>query len=205
YALNEFFRRDVYVKGAGEHTPDATAAYLDTTPFGTLVPAGRLARSVRLPHYTVDFHGPVYDAVLAALAEQPVSALELARRPDLAAFDLDRIRETLSCTLLGDEVGPMRPDTPALAPPPRSVHVPSSYNRMILAQELGPDSVVALAAHAAATGFVVRGPDLLALRALAGLAPPGREGVGAGEVEQFRVEQAPKLLQLGVLASGEAR
>src|SRR6185437_9863305 len=61
YALNEFFRRDVYVKGTRSRVDGATAAYLDTTPFGTLVPLARLARTVRLPHYTVDLGGPVFD------------------------------------------------------------------------------------------------------------------------------------------------
>jgi SAM-dependent methyltransferase len=199
YALNEFFRRDVYVKGSAGHAAGATEAYLDTTPFGTLVPPSRIQRSVRLPHYTVEFDGPIFDALLATVAEQPASALELAGRPDLAAFDLARIRETLSCLLLGDDVGPMHPATLAVAPAPRGrLCVPSAYNRMILAQDLGTESVVVLAAPAAGTGLVSSGSDLAALRALTGVAAASQE-IGADEVERFRVEQAPKLVQLGVL------
>jgi hypothetical protein len=201
YALNEAFRRDVYIKGTAAHSAAETQAFLDTTPFGTLVAPSLIQRELRLPHYTVKFSGPVFDALLPALAEQPASAAELACQPALAPFGLQRIRDALVRLLLGEDVAPMHPATPPLSPAFKGhCRVPSAYNRMILEQDLGPESTVVLAAPAAGTGIVVEGTELTALRALTGIAPGRKdERIPAEEVERVRAHALPKLVQLGVL------
>jgi SAM-dependent methyltransferase len=229
YAVNELFRCDVYVKGVGDRSPETTRAYFDATPFGTVVAAPQLAREVRLPEHTLKLAGPIFDAMLAVLAERPTTASELAGRPELASFGADRVRTALLHALLGEHVAPLRPGTPPLAPGgPGRLRVVSAYNRAIVAQLLGEDGNVVLASPAAGTGVVVSTVGAVAIRALTEAEPEDRPGwirklvaksplrlkvedrdvedagekarVLEREVAAFQESQAPKLVQLGVLA-----
>jgi SAM-dependent methyltransferase len=193
YALNEGFRRDVYVKGAVARAPEVARGYLDGTPFGTLVAAAQLQREVRLPDYTVKLAGPVFDPILEALAEKPTTAAELAARPDLASFGAQRVRDALVHVLLGEQVAPLRPGTPPLGPGgPARLRVPSAYNRMILAQLLGGEGTVVLASPAAGTGVVVSTVGAVAIRVLTEVEPADR----AAWIRAF-VAQTPLRLRVG--------
>jgi SAM-dependent methyltransferase len=234
YALNEFFRRDVYIKGTATRSLTATHDYLDATPFGTLVPASHVDRVVRLPDYAIQLDSPLFDALLPVLAERPRSASELAAMPELAPFGAKAIRDALLQSLFGDHVAPMRPGTPPLGPAgPGRLRVCSAYNRMVLEQLLGGDGNVVLASPAVGTGIVVSTLGAVSLRLLTEVEPADRPAwirafiartplklrVGERSVEDdaekariverelvtFEESRVPKLVQLGVLEREAAR
>jgi SAM-dependent methyltransferase len=211
YALNEFFRREVYVKGTASRAASETETFLDGTPFGTLVEAAELPREVRLPHYTIKLDAPLFDTLLPALAERPTALAELARLPALASVGAARLREAALHLLLGSVIAPMT----GSAPPAGTA--PSAYNRMVLGQELTADGVVVLAAPVAGTGVVVSGLEAAAIQLLCVIEPAARSafieawaarsGGDRGEsarrleqeVERVRVHRLPRLAQLGVV------
>lgn len=228
FAVNEFFRRDVYIKGAAARSATSTSEYLDATPFGTLTRAEPLEREVRLPHYTLRFAGPVFDALIPALSERSATVLELSRAPELAAFALERLRESLLHLALGERVVPMqRSTTPALAAEPGRCRAPLAYNRMILEQRLSAEIPIVLASDAAGTGLTIPMLEAVCLRLVTEVEPPGEEAwirafvarqplrlrvgdssIDGGEAQvrvlteqlrQFRAKRLPKLLELGIL------
>lgn len=179
FSLNEFFRRDVFIKDAVGRSEETTRRHLDTTPFGTLVEAARVQRSVALPHYTLKLAGPVFDALIPALAERVSTVTEIAARPDLAAFGADRIRESMLHLALGGQVVPMQRSTAATdattdAAGGERWRVPLAYNRMILEQRLSNESPIVLASTVAGTGIVVSMLEATAIRALTEVDSSGR-------------------------------
>jgi SAM-dependent methyltransferase len=230
FAVNEFFRRDVYVKGQAACSEAATLAYLDSTAFAA--PAGVVPRDVRLPHYTLSFVGPVFDALIPALAESAATVSELARRPALAAFGVPRIRSSVLRLALAEKIAPMLGATlPAVTlgalGAPR-YRVPLAYNRAILEQRLSSKNLVALASPVAGTGIVLSMMEAVGVHLLTAVEPGGREAwlrrfvaesplklsdgdrpiadkeeqlrVLAEQVEGLRVRRLPELLRLGILA-----
>jgi SAM-dependent methyltransferase len=228
YALNEFFRRDVYIKGKQACSAGTTRAYLESTAFGTLLDAGRIEREARLPHRVLRFQAPLFDALIPALAEGASTMDELARRPDLASAGRDRIRESLLLLLVAGQVIPMaRPAPPEPAPASALYRLPLAYNRMMLGQRLSAENPILLASAAAGTAMVLPQLDAISLRLLTEVAPeqrpawiqalvarqPLRLRVGdrwieeadekariiSDQLEQFRARRLPKLLDLGIV------
>jgi SAM-dependent methyltransferase len=220
FAINEFFRGDLYVKDGGPPEPARTTAYFDATPFGTLVPADAVRREVRLRHHTLRYDGAFFDALITRLAEAPGTVSELAREGAIAPHGVDAIRDGVLRLLLGEQVMPMR-STPA--------PVPGDYNRAVLEQRLSTKNPVVLASAVAGTGIVVPTLHAVALRLLGGVPasehdawirafvarqpvslqasgravedPAEQAAIIAQEVERFRVRRLPKLVALGVVAS----
>jgi hypothetical protein len=226
FAINEFFRGDVYRRGGGEDgdpladggPAGAAHAFLDGTRFGTLVPADAVKRQVRLRHHVLALDGILHEAIIARLAVEPRSVDELARDPELAPHGRDAVREAVRALLLGEQVTPMR----AHAPPPAL-----AYNRAILEQRLSAKTPVVLAAPAAGTGIIVSTLHAVALRLLTGVAPGDRDAwirafverqplslqvagrpvvspdeqaaVLAQEVDRFARQRLPHLAALGVV------
>jgi SAM-dependent methyltransferase len=218
FAINEFFRGDLYVKEpAPPAEPRRSIAYLDATAFGTLVPAEAVKREVRLRHHVLRYDGALFDALVARLDAAPCTVAELARDGSLAPHGVEAIRDAVLRLLLGEQVMPMRS-----APAP----VPADYNRAILEQRLSTKSPVVLASPVAGTGIVVATLHAVALRLLGGIPPADHDAwirafvarqpvslqasgravedpaqqarVIAQEVERFRVRRLPKLVALGV-------
>jgi hypothetical protein len=231
FALNEFFRRDVYVKGERPCSAATTRAYLESTAFGTLVGEGQIEREARLPHRTLRYEGPLFDALIPALCAGATTVSELALRPELAAAGRDRIRESLMLLVLGGQVIPMaRPAVPAPAPAAALYHLPLAYNRMMLGQRLSADNPILLASPAAGTAIVLPQLEAISLRLLTEVPPeqrsawiralvarqPLRLRVGdrwiedadekarviADQLEHFRARRLPKLLDLEIVAPG---
>jgi SAM-dependent methyltransferase len=174
FATNEFFRRDVYVKGAVAHAENTARTYLETTPFGTLAPAEEVKREVALPSRSLSFTGPLFDALIATLAARSASVPELATAPALAPFGLDAIRQAVLELLMGDDVIPMSsaPKTPS-ATSSRYV-VPAAFNRAILTQPLSRQHPIVLASPVAGTGLSLSLLDAVLLRALTEASPDER-------------------------------
>jgi SAM-dependent methyltransferase len=228
FVVNEFFRRDVFVKGAARRSDATTRAALDATPFGTLAAVEQVKREVALPHCTLRFGGALFDALIPVLAERAATVPELASKPALAAFGADKLRESLLLLALGEQAVPMRalPRAPE-ALPGAGYRVPLAYNRKILEQPLSSARPIVLASPVAGTGVTIAMLHAVSIRLLAEVLPADRPGwirafaarqplrlrVGeravddveeqaaliAAELEAFTRTRAPKLVELGIL------
>jgi SAM-dependent methyltransferase len=177
FALNEFFRRDVYIKGAQACSPETTRAYLESTAFGTLLDPGQFQREIQLPHRTLRFDGLVFDAVIPALSGGAKTLDELARLPALGAVGAAGLREAILLLLLGGQVIPMARSAPAKPAPGDGLglyRVPLAYNRMMLGQRLSAENPIILASPAAGTAMVLSQLEAIALRLLTEVAPGAR-------------------------------
>ena len=92
FAVNDFFRREVFVKGGVPRAEDTTLAYLDATPFGTLVSADDVSRDLSLTCRTKRFTGPLFEAHNAARARRSSTQSDNAGEPTRGAFGTDRLR-----------------------------------------------------------------------------------------------------------------
>ncbi len=229
FALDEFFRRDVFILGKRPHEPGAANAYLDSTAFGTLLAEDKLAREVRLGHYTLRYQGEIFDALIPALCSGAATVAELAGRAELAGFGAEKIRASILHLLLGGLVVPMARSAGAVhAARGARLRVPLDYNRMIITQRLADRNPTILASPLAGTGFIVPMLEALGIRVLTEVEPAARaawirafvarqplrlqvagqavEGAEAQariieeEIAQLSLTRVPKLLSLGVLA-----
>jgi len=227
YAINEFFRRDVYIKGALGRSDDTTRAFLENTRFSTIVDLGQVKRSVKLPNYTLEFAGPIFDELIPALVKQGHTASELVEMPALAPFGLDQIRNAMLHLALGEQIWPLQTLLEPLCPAdPGMFRASLGYNQLMIEQPLTPGGMVVLACPATGTGIVLSAVEVVCLRAL-GVEPASRsrwlrdfaakqpltlhvqgkpiDGVEAQvdalsrELEQFSAKRLSKLVQLGVL------
>lgn len=228
YAINELFRRDIYVKGDASPSAGVAHRYLEATPFGSLVAAGRIQREARLPHGTLPLTGPLFDALIAALAERARTLPELSAVDALRAFKPEQIREALIYAAIGGQILPMQRTTSKAAPAADGLfRFPLEYNRTILEQPLTPKHPTVLAVPAAGTGLVLSMLETVCLRILTSVPPAERPawirafverrplalhvadrqveepeeqaGVLSAELARVCRETLPKLLELGVL------
>ncbi len=216
YALDQYFRCDVYVKGRADRSDRTTEAYFETTPFSGLLAERGMDREVRLPHYTLKFAGPLFDALLPALEERASDTVALAQRPELAAFGVASIRDAVLRLALGGIASPMLEETPRVRAAPKVddgalFRVRAAYNRMVLEQPLAKDAPLVLASPVAGTGVSFSMLEAVALRLLTEVAPAQRPAWirALFERQPFRltvkgepVDDAEKLLRL-VLAEVE--
>jgi SAM-dependent methyltransferase len=225
YAVNELFRSDVYVKGSIPRSEKAMRDYFQGTPFGTTVSAAQVRRSVKVPPYTLDFTGPLYDGVLGAIGTSAASATELAAVPALGSFGAKRIGDALMNLALGSEVVPMR-RREASTPPSERYRVPLAVNRAVLEDE-SPDRPRVLASPVTGTGMTMSLLEILCLQLLTSVEPSRQAAwirafahrlkaplavgnrvvsdpadlvrVVQREVEAFRGRAMPKLVELGIV------
>jgi SAM-dependent methyltransferase len=229
FAINEFFRRDVYVKGRASRSTDVTDAYVDTTAWGTLSSALPETRSVALHHRTVKLDTPIFEALFAAIAAGASTFTALAGRLELASFGEGKLRAALLKLVISDTAIPMQDPTrvPASTDADGAFRVPSVYNQMML-RRLSSDTPIVMTSTVAGTAFPISALDGLALRVFTEVAPARRvewirDFVGknvlrlaVGErviddqaaqravileaVEKLAAHRLAKLVELGVLA-----
>jgi predicted O-methyltransferase YrrM len=231
YASNEFFRRDVYVKGAVPREEGTVQRYLDATPFGTLVPAEEVGRETSLPGRSLHFSGPLFDALVTALARRTSTVAELAREPSLASFGVETVRQAVLQLAMGKDVLPMA--HPSVGGEARGARyrLPSPFNRAVLKRALERKYTVVLASPVAGTGVGLSVLHAAALLALTEAGPGERHAwirafvdanplrlvdrAGAvhdkdnvarllvAHVDQFCATRLPKLVELGVVELDE--
>jgi ubiquinone/menaquinone biosynthesis C-methylase UbiE len=229
FAVNESFRRDVYVKGRPARSDGATREYLDATFFGTLGEDGPLRRDVRLPHHTLHYAGPIFDELLPAIEEGASTVPSLASKPGLLGYGLPRIRDAVQRLLLGGQLSPMLEATVARSAAEGDTwRVPLPYNHWVLHHGVSGESPVVLASTAAGNGLELGAVEAVAMVLLTDVLPERRgesvrelcgresfrlsaggkavvdreeqERVLLGEIEKFRARWLPKLLELGIVA-----
>jgi SAM-dependent methyltransferase len=231
FAANEFFRRDVYVKGTVPRTGNEGRTYLECTPFGSLVSADQVKREAPLPNRVLQFNGPLFEALVPALARRASTVADLAGEPSLAPFGAEAIVQSVVQLAMGKDIVPMaRAGLQTGAPSPR-YRVPSAFNRAILAQPLARHQATVLASPVAGTGVRVPLLDAVALRALSEANPDGRSAwirafvdanplrlwdhgralddkedlarhIGA-QLEHFCATKLDKLIELGIVEATE--
>jgi len=230
FANNEMFRNDVFVKGSIARSASETRYYFEGTSFGTLAPLAHVKREVRVASYTLEYAGPIYDAILARIAARPCTAMELALVPELAQVGQLRIGDGLRNLVLGGQVVPMRAPPPRAAATTRGFDLPDAYNRLALEEALADDGPLVLASNVTGAGVHISLLDALAIRLVTDreLAPSEyadavrafarartmplvlgdrkiKDGdelarIMAREIERFRAGPEEKLVALGVLA-----
>jgi SAM-dependent methyltransferase len=226
FALNTYFRSDVFVRGRAGRDESATRDYLDARPFGAFGDA-RSSREALLPNHTLRFNGPVFDDVLPALAEGAASVAALTARPELAQFDRARVRDAILHLILGDRLEPMR--GPTKAAKIGRLTVPSAYNRWILNRGFAADVPVILASERMGNGVSLSMVDAAAMHcalepdatkqkewirvfcaeSLTHLIVGDRrvedkaelEAIVTDAVERFRRTRLLEMIELGILAS----
>jgi Predicted methyltransferase regulatory domain/Methyltransferase domain len=232
FATNEFFRRDVYVKGGVLRAEDTTRAYLDATPFGTLVSADEVTRDLPLPGGSLRFTGPLFEALIPALARRSSTLADLAGEPSLAAFGADRVRQAVLQLAMGKHVIPMALSSEGVGVVASRYRVPSPFNRVVLTQALSRKSAVTLASPVAGTGVAISMLDAIALQGVTE-PPPGERAAWiralvdsnplrlvdhgrpiddkedlaqrlASQVDEFCATRLPKLMDLGIVETAGA-
>jgi len=229
FAINEYFRRDVFIKGRDLRSATATQTYLDATLFGSPV-QGAPSRARRLsPTTRSTTREPSSTRSCPHSRRGAKTVATLAARPELMGFGIARVRDAVMRLALGEAIIPMREPTHA-APAPRGAlyRLPSTYNRAALRAGLENDTPVALAVATAGTGIELSSIEAVALFLLTEVAHEqrtewvrarcGRESFRLtvrgsavhGEDEQVRVllqeidgfclARLPKLVEMGVIA-----
>jgi SAM-dependent methyltransferase len=177
FAINEFFRRDVYVKGKHPRSPETTNAYMDETPWGLVANANLIPadRKVTLPHREITFEGPLFDALFDVLKEGASTMEAMMNHAALANEPKEQVRAALLKIVLAEVVRPMlRPTTTRPANPDAMYSLPSVYNQMMVKRSGLADTPLVLISTAAGTAFPISALDALAIRILTEVAPPDR-------------------------------
>ena len=189
FALNEMFRSDIFVRGGAPPAETAKRAYFEGTPFGTTTTLEQIRRNVKLPVYTLDYTGPVYEAILGEIDAGAASATELAARPKTAQLGVTRIGDCLQNLALGGQVVPMRPATPGASKEGR-YRVPLAYNRFVLEDVLtGGGSPRALMSPTSGASLPVTLLDMLCLHLLTAVEQPAR----GSWLRKFSHQKTPRL------------
>jgi hypothetical protein len=164
FVTNEFFRSDVYVKGKVDRTEAEMRFYFESTPFGTMAQPGQVKRDAKLGSYTLDYKGPVYDALVPALADGPVTAMQLAQRKELVHLGQARIGDCLKNLVLGGQVVPMRALSVSSSKGPWRIRLP--YNEAALEDAVFGERPLVLACPATGAGMHLSLLELMALHQL---------------------------------------
>lgn len=168
FAVNETFRRDVYVKGTASRQPDAKDGYLDTTPWGTTASERAADSTVRLPHRTISLTADeeaVFEALLgggARLADLPLeTSMAERRRAIVRLASVERVLPLVSAAR-----------APSFSVDAR-LGVPLPYNQTML-RRLASGAPLVLASTRAGTGFAISALEALAVRAVTEVEGAGR-------------------------------
>lgn len=176
FAINEFFRRDVYVKGKTTRSPAALDEFLDATPWEAAVEQFPLSRSMKLPHRTLKLEAPIFEPLFQALREGAATIEQLrATRPELAGWPPDQVRAAVLRLLLAELIVPMqRPTKAAAVDANGKFEIPLPYNQMML-KRLSSDMPLMLVSEATGTAYRSSALEILAMRVLTECHGPERD------------------------------
>lgn len=191
FAINEFFRRDVYVKGRTSRHAAALDEFLDRTPFAAVAERFPESRTMKLPHRLLRLEAPIFEPLFQALREGAATIEELrASRPELAGWPPDQVRAATLRLLLAELVAPMQRATRAAAVDASARFVvPLPYNQMML-RRLSSDTPLVLVSEAAGTAYRSSALEVLAMRVLTECRAPERDAWVESFVEKHELRLA---------------
>ncbi len=175
FARNTVFRRDVYIRGASKAPRPELEATLKAMRFALARPRAACRLSGATGAGEVTMQAEAYAPVLDALARAPMTFDELARAPELAGFDANKLRQAVFGMAALGNVWPALP----AAVSERSRESAARFNKAVLERPEPPGGTW-LASPVLGTGVPVGPADHALLQS------------GA------KPEQAPFLLQAGV-------
>lgn len=182
FALNTFFRQDVFVKGAPGRSDATSRAWLMETPFGMSGDEPPWKGEAQLPNHLLRFRGPIFDALVKAMREGATTIPTLLERSELKGVPEERVREALLHMLIGGAIAPFVEPTRASAAPSKW-RIASAYNRHVVERAAASEVPPVLASSALGNGVRLTKPDVVALAA-----------------EQPSAERLAKLVELGIIA-----
>ena len=182
FALNTFFRQDVFVKGAPGRSDETSRKWMTETPFGMSGEEPPWTGEAQLPNHLLRFRGPIFDALVGALREGATTIPTLLSCAELKGVPEERVREALLHMLIGGAIAPFVEPTHASATPAKW-RVASAYNRHVVDRAASSDVPAVLASSALGNGVRLSKPDVVALAA-----------------EQPSAERLAKLVELGIVA-----
>jgi hypothetical protein len=171
FTSHELFRSDVYVKGDVVRSEKEIRFYFESTPFGTMTSAAQIKRDPKLPFYTLDYKGPVYDAIIAAIADAPATAMELGQRKELAHLGQMRIGDCLRNLVLGGQVVTMRAGPSGKVAESYRIALP--FNEVALNEALAGEGPLVLGSPVTGTGVHVSLLEAIGLRLLTAVPSAG--------------------------------
>lgn len=175
FALNELFRRDVYVKGSVMRSDSMARDFLNESLFGSFRTHDKSKRQLPLPYTTLDLTGPVYDALIPALGERTSTVSEMLRSAALHGVTAEQVRESILYLLMADMAFPMREPSRPAGPPDAGVHhFVLPYNRMVVKQRLTTKTPTVLAVPAAGAGLPISMIEAVCLRMVTEVPVPDR-------------------------------
>ena len=151
FATNEFFRRDLYVKGRAPRTEDNTNAYFEETVFGLL---GPVSKTVKLPHRELVLEGESFEAVAEALTY------------GARTFEADA-RPALRKLVVAEQVVPTTRPTLATKTFDASARfeIPLAFNQCTV-RKIGGEAPLLLVSPVTGSAHSISALEALALRAL---------------------------------------
>ena len=191
FAVNEFFRRDVYVKGRASRHATALDELLDRTRWEAAAERFPESRTMTLPHRVLKLEAPVFEPLFQALQGGAATIEELrASRPELAGWPPDQLRAAVLRLLLAELIAPMQRSTRAgPVDAAGKFVVPHAYNQMML-RRLSSDTPLVLVSEAAGTAHRSSALEVLAMRVLTERAAPERDAWVDAFVEKHELRLA---------------
>jgi SAM-dependent methyltransferase len=106
YYLNRQFRRDLFVRGARELSAREREERLLATRFAVIAPQPTYPFKLRFPLGEVTFEQSPYEAILNALAEQPLTLGELLSKTDVGALGSQAVFQAIILSIAARLVAP---------------------------------------------------------------------------------------------------
>ncbi len=164
YAVNEFFRNDVYVKGVVPRSAEVTNEYLDSTPWYAPHHAARELRSVELRHRTVSLDAPLIDGLNSALEDGPVVLRHISHLEAFAGIPMEKLRAAIMKLIVVERVIPLAAAARPRVTAERYV-LPSTYNQMII-KRVSTEMPLVMVSTTAGTAFPISALEALAIRVI---------------------------------------
>lgn len=151
YYMNRQFRRDVFVRGARELSAREREERLLATPFVMIAPQPTYPFKLRFPLGEVTLEQSPYEAILNALAEQPLTLGQLLSKTDVGRLGTQAVFQAVILSVVARLIAPTL-DPEGEAERRKST---APFNEAVLSQLVGDRQEQTLASPVLGTGIPV--------------------------------------------------
>lgn len=184
FAVNQVFRRDVFVRGPEPMPPAETEAALKRLRFTLLVPRADASLAVPVPLGELRHDPGLGLPILDALAAGAPSLGEIAAMPEMARHDFGTLSRFLALLVSSNQAHPLA-ETPAEASQEARAAA-GRLNRAIARRMVLDESLFHLAAPVAGQGVAADRLDRLVLAGLLAGQPPDAQALAAFVADALR-------------------